>query len=461
MNEPVDKLPQESLKVIKATVQISDLLEHLGISRLDSEEKQREIIFQSLRENYRGKADDLAITLNGSKVDVSWIIPKGEKEAERLNIEALKLARQMEPEKAIEAWKKAIEISGREPDYYYNISLSYIELKEYGRAIDACLETLRICPIYFRACFVTGSVYLKSRRFEEAVEYLRKGLLFQADNLMALINLGAAHSILRKYDDAIRIFERAIAISPRQARAYLGLAKIYAAQGNFDDANRCFRAVIKLDPNGKLGEIAKRSLLVSERSDTDVTSYKNPEDLYAEGYQSYIKGEYALAADAYKNYLAQRASDADIWASLSACKLYQGEKEEAIYAVKKAISLQPNKAVFHKQAAIIYDACDLVAESGQEAQKAIDLGKQDSVTLALLGKSFFVLGQIQESARYLQDAVKSNPNNLNARFYFARALDKLEQKEAAKEQFEEILWCKTESSLKEKVKIELQRLTKQ
>ena len=146
---------------------------------------------------------------------------------------------------------------------------------------------------------------------------------------------------------------------------------------------------------------------------------------------------------------------------MSACKLYQGEKEEAIYAVKKAISLQPNKAVFHKQAAIIYDACDLVAESGQEAQKAIDLGKQDSVTLALLGKSFFVLGQIQESARFLQDAVKSNPNNLNARFYFARALDKLEQKDAAKEQFEEILWCKTESSLKEKVKMELQRLTKQ
>ncbi len=461
MNGLVDMPPFEGTKVLKAVIQVSDLFEYSKLPKLDSIEQQKEILFRHLQENYRGQADKLEITLNGSKVEVLWIVPKAEKEAERFNIEALKFARQHEPASAIEAWKKAIEKNGREPDYHYNMSLAYIELKEYGRAIDACLNTVEICPIYYRAYFVAGSIYLKSRQFDEAISYLRKGLLFQADNLMALINLGAAYSILRRYDDAIHAFERAIAHSPREAKAYLGLAKIYAAQGNIDDANRCFRAVIKLDANGKLGEIAKRSLLVTETADADSSGVRNLEDLYAEGYQSFIKGEFSVAADAYKKYLAQRSADADIWASLSACKLYQGEKEEAIQAMKKAISLQPNKAVFHKQAAIIYDACGLATESGQEAQKAIDLGKHDSVTLSLLGKSLFALGKFQESARHLQDAVKLNPNNLNARFYFAQVLAKLEQKEAAKEHFEEILWSKTDSSLKEKVKVELEKLTKQ
>jgi len=460
MTDFLDKPLIEASKVVKATVQVSDLLDYLGILRLDSIEKQKEVIFQSLRDNFCGKADKLEITLNGSKVEVFWMVPKGEREAELLNNEALKLARQREPERAIKTWKKAIDKNGREPDFYYNISLAYIELKDYNRAIEACLETVSMCPVYYKAYFVLGSVYLKNRRFEEAVTFLKKGLLFQADNTMALINLGAASSILKKYDEAIRVFERSIAISPRETRAYLGLAKIYAAQGDFDNANRCFRAVIKLDPNGKLGEIAKRSLHISETNDFEPLSSKNLEDLYAQGYQNFIKGEFTLAAATYEKYLAQRATDADIWASFSACKLYLGEKEKAIEAIQRAISLLPNKAVFRKQAAIIYDACDMATESGLEAQKAIDLGKHDSVTLSILGKSQFAAGKIQESARFLQDAVKQNPNNLSARYYFAMALDKLEQKEAAKEQFEEILWNKTESTLKEKVKIELQKLTK-
>ena len=91
-------------------------------------------------------------------------------------------------------------------------------------------------------------------------------------------------------------------------------------------------------------------------------------------------------------------------------------------AIRNAIKFAPNKPSSYKQAAIIFDACERDSEAGQYALKAIDLGKQDSVTLTLAGKSLLVAGKAPEGLRYLADAVKANPNNLHARFYYAQAL---------------------------------------
>jgi superkiller protein 3 len=448
----------EPVKTIKANIEASDLIADYEEFLRKPKDEQIRLLSQNAEMVYRGSAEKLELSLNNDKVTLLWSISKNSSEVESINIEALSLIRRKEFTKAIDLWKKIIEKECIDPDCYFNMSLAYFELKDYLKALEKCRETIKICPIYFKAHFVMGSIYSKNRQFEEAENHFKNGLKFQPDNVAAHINLGAVYSILKKHSEAIQAFEKVIALSPREARAYLGLGKLYAAIGEVDNANRCFRAVIKIDSNGKLGEIAKKSLLVDDHSNSEYSSNENLEDRYAEGYQYFIKGDYAKAAEAYKSYLSQKSSDADVWASLAICNLRQGAIEEAIQSISRAMALQPKKAVIHKQAAIIYDACNLFEECAHAAQKAIELGKQDSVTCSLLGKSYFSLGKIEQSLRLLQEAIKMNPHNLNARFYCSQAFKKIGQKDSAKEQLEEIIWSKAESPLKDKARKEIQNL---
>ena len=333
--------------------------------------------------------------------------------------------------------------------------------KNYSNGLDRCQESIRICPIYTRAYFVLGSIFSKKRDFTKAEFYLQNGLKLQNDNIIGIVNLGAVYSILKKYNEAIVLFERATSLSPKESKAYLGLGKIYAAQGDIDNANRCFKAVIKLDPEGKLGLIAKRSIQASnpppEQENFEHLS-EIPEELYALGYQYYLNGDLGRAVSAYKKYLSLKKTDADVWASLASTQIRLGQTDDAISSIKNAIALNPKKASHYKIAAIIYDAANVNAELNQVAKKAIDLGRRDSITLTLLGKSFYLDGNLLESIETLQEAINYNSNNLKARYYLAQTYKSMGQTESAKKQLEEIIWAKSDSPLKEKAKKEIKML---
>lgn len=457
----------ESLKTYVVTFDTAELVKSYPQVNLKTGQNLTEL-FQLLKEKYRGQAFRIDVKeAEGQKIVLTWYQQRPSVEAENLNKEALALARSRAYDKAIVLWRKALEMNPDEPDYYYNLALVNLEMKNLNQGLELCLDTLRVCPVYVRAYFVLGSIYSKIRQFQQSLHFLREGLLLQNSNILALVNLAAVHSIEKNYPEAIRIFERVISLSPKEPRAYLGLGKVYMAQNDADNASRCFKAVIKLDPSGNLGEIARKSLRAftpAEQHSAESRNVsagiemndENVEELYAEGFQSFIKGDYNAAIMAYKKYLGIKPAESDVWASLASCQLRTGRVKEAADSIRRAIAIAPNKPALFKQAAIIYDASQMPAETAEAAQKAIDLGKDDSVTLTLLGKSHTLEGKHQEAVKFLQEAIKLNPSNINARFHYALSLKALGQSDTARQQLEEILWVKTESPLKERAKQELQ-----
>jgi tetratricopeptide (TPR) repeat protein len=451
-------------KSIQAKIALSECKDKFSLDG-DSEPFNRSSkLHGELAATYKGAADDFIISLSGSDIKLEWRILPAPADAERLNQAAIKYAREKKLSQALESWNQAIGLFHKDPDYYYNSGLVSFELKDIKTGIEQLSKVIEICPIYYKAYFVLGSIYSRIRNFDKSKNFLQEGLFLNKDYTLGMINLGAVYSILRQYNDAISIFEKAIAAAPREAKGYLGLGKVYAALGDFDNANRCFKAVVKLDPNGKLGNIARRSLkhvlpeIDSLSDNRQGTIDGNPEEWYALGYQHYIKGNYQDAAKAYSRYLGINSKDGDVWASLAACQLRMGNSDDAVESIKRAVQLQPSKASFYKQAAIIYEACGRHQDVNSAARKAIELGKRDSVLLTLFGKSMITNGNIQEGAKHLQEAIRLNPNNLKARFHFAKALKSMGQLDSARQNFEEILWVKTESPLKEEARKEIQKL---
>ena len=450
-------MPEASVtKSITATVNLNELFPD-SKTRKDFEgaDDKKSLIIRAVSSRFPTNVGRMAIQPNQDKVLIKWSAPTGSEEAETLNKEGLQLAKRKDLRTAIEKWRKAIMLNPSDPDYQYNIGLAFFESKEYPKAQDRFNEALRLCPIYFKAHFVLGAIFSRMRKFEEAEAHIKKGLMFHPNNSLALINLGAIFSIRRKFDDAIRMFETAISISAKEPRAYLGLAKLYAAQGDIDNANRCFKAVIKLDPSGRMANIARRSLRTEVPSgETEA----NAEELYAEGYRLFISGDYAGAIHSYNKYLMIRKSDADVWSSLSACQLRSGDSTGAIESLQKAISLNPQKAAYQKQLAIVYDVRNMPEKAAGAAQKAVELGKRDSVTLGVRGKNIYRAGRPEEALGDLQESVRLNPNNLSSHYFLALSLKEKGQRELAKQHFEEVVWSKAETPLKDKARQEIEKL---
>jgi tetratricopeptide (TPR) repeat protein len=449
-------------KTIRAEYDLSSLTH--GIDSKPHSADEREVP-HLLRERFQGLADRFDVAISGDTATITWSINKSPEKAESLNSEALSLARHKELARAIDLWLSAIEINPNDPDYQYNAGLAFFELKEYGKGLDRCIETLRICPVYHRAYFVLGSIYSKMRQFDKAETNLKLGLNFNKNNILALVNLGAVHSIQKKYTEAIIAFERAISLDNKEARAYLGLGKIYGLQNDHENALRCFKAVVKMNPDGKLGTMATQAMRAVQVEMPDIVENgeridpQKADAVYAKGFQAFLQNDYTEAIKTYKQYLLVRSHDAEVWAALASCQLRVGQKEEAIVSIDKAIAQQSNKAAFYKQAAIINDACGKLDAAGAAAQKAYDLGKRDSITLTLLGKYLFKSGQFQEAARHFREALKMHPGNINARYHLAQLLKATGQVELAKQQFEEIVWTRNASPLKEKAKKELEMLS--
>ncbi len=457
MSEPSQFEIPQTYKIIKVSVSRDQLATAYNDPQIH---QNNEIALNYLTKDFQGTAQFFDIDFNDSEAIVSWGVKRGSPEAENHNKQGLEEARKKEFDKAIEHWRRAVYINRTDPDTLYNLTLAYFEITNYTKALDKCLEVLSNCPVYFRAHFLLGSIYSKLRKFEQAAEHLEKGLLFQPENVMVLVNLGAIYSILRRSNDAIHCFEKAISVSPSEKKAYLGLGKIYAAQNDFDNANRNFKAVIKLDPNGKLGQIAKNSILseppapdeTTHTADDTIEEHQDADELYSKAYQYFINSDYEKASQLFGIYLKEKSRDYRAWSILSICQLRSGQKQPAISSIEKALLFQSKNPALYKQASILYEACGMATESANAAAKAYDMGKHDSVTLTLLGIGKAHNGQLQDSARVLYDAVSKNPNNLKARYSLANVLFNLGQNDSAKQQLEEILWTENQTPLKDKAR---------
>jgi len=82
----------------------------------------------------------------------------------------------------------------------------------------------------------------------EAVEHFEKALAFNAEHVIALVNLGNAYRQLRRWDDARIAFDRALRIKPNDPEAHYGLAMVLAQNGNTDGAYEHLQKALEQKP---------------------------------------------------------------------------------------------------------------------------------------------------------------------------------------------------------------------
>ncbi len=450
-------------KLISAQIDLHAIRNLDGdINQFISQSPSEEHILSFFEKKYQPTQGTLQVDVAENIVSFKWTLAKVNEAAEKLHKEALTLARKKDYGKAIEQWVKAIAANPIDPDYYFNAGIAFFELKNFKEAIENLEYTISICPIHAKARLILGTVYLKIRKFDQAEQHLKESIYFNPGNALALLNLAAALSIQKKYDEGTRVFSRVIELSPAERpRAYFGLGKIHSICGRVKEANECFRKVIELDKQGTLANHAKRAIIsdpttsifsVKTNSTSEIKIPKiDPDKLdeaYAEAYNAYLYGDYKKAIGFYKRYLEVKPKDDYVWYSLGEALLRDNKPKEAAYAFTKAIKLKSSKGLYFKQLAIAYDFLDDADRAIDAAERAVALGKTDSVILTIYGKNLLKKDRVDEAIEKLEQAYNKNKMNLNAQFHLAKAYLQNHDVESAAEHLHWIVATKVKTPIK-------------
>jgi len=96
------------------------------------------------------------------------------------------------PEKAIEMYKKALELTPGDKDLIFNLSRLYFLQEKYQESIDGFQQILEDNPEDFEATINVGNAYIKLEEWDKAIPQLKRATELKPDNANAWDLLGVA-----------------------------------------------------------------------------------------------------------------------------------------------------------------------------------------------------------------------------------------------------------------------------
>ncbi|MBW5394991.1 tetratricopeptide repeat protein, partial [Brachyspira hampsonii] len=153
--------------------------------------------------------------------------------------------------KAIEYFKKVIEINPNDEGGYLNIGVCHLELKEYYKSIENFNKTIELNNNNEIAYFGIGFSLLYLKKYEESIKYFNKTIELNKKYISAYLNRGISEFYLKKYNEAIKDFNKTIELNSKNIDAYFfrGIIKIYLKN---EKAIKDFRTFFKINKDNNI-----------------------------------------------------------------------------------------------------------------------------------------------------------------------------------------------------------------
>jgi tetratricopeptide (TPR) repeat protein len=199
-----------------------------------------------------------------------------------------------------------------------------------------------------------------------------------------------------KYREAVIQFSNAIKIDKSYPDAHYELAQAYVHLGQFGPA---------------YGELVRTV-------DLQPTNYKARIDL---GNLSLAAGKVEDAQKQADAVLAAQVNNPDVHAMLAAIALKRGQKDQALTEIRRAMELDPNRAAFHQDLALLQAGDPTKGSSVEdELKKSVDLDPKSVNAKLMLAAFYAQLKRWPEAEKTSWDSVATDPKSLSARESLAR-----------------------------------------
>ena len=205
------------------------------------------------------------------------------------------------PEDALQAYRKASELTPKDPEPHLSAGLLHERQKEFSDAEAEYKQALALDARSTEAAIGLTNLYMKSGRLSEAEPLLRRLAAERPDDAGLHLQLGRVLAAQGKKDDAIAELQTALKLAPADADAQRDLADLYAIAGKNDLAEAAYRALLTAHPNdAELHRGLGKALLLQKKFPEAQQEFLAAVRLKRDWPDVYV--DLAFAANENKNY---------------------------------------------------------------------------------------------------------------------------------------------------------------
>jgi len=152
------------------------------------------------------------------------------------------------PQKAVEAFTKAIKLTPNNEKFYVFRGNAYGEAGNNNQAVKDIAKAIKLNPKYAKAYVSRGNAYLRSGSYQQALKDYSMAVKLSPKHEEAYCYRGVAYGALGKEQQALEDFSHAIKLNPEYEKAYFYRGLAYAESGNYHKALEDFNKAVELNP---------------------------------------------------------------------------------------------------------------------------------------------------------------------------------------------------------------------
>lgn len=178
---------------------------------------------------------------------------------------------------AVVAWCE--RLTQQFPNNYYAhllLGSAYRAKAKVDKAIEGYKRAIEINPNFADAYLGLGATYFANQQIDEAITCFKKAIEINPSHIAAHLNLGLVYEFDDQIDEAIAVYEKTLELNPNLTEIYIYLGNLYVEKGDKDKALKAYKKVIELEPDSELGLDAKDAIkgmneyLDEDEEDTDI-----------------------------------------------------------------------------------------------------------------------------------------------------------------------------------------------
>ena len=205
------------------------------------------------------------------------------------------------PDDAFQAYRKASELTPKDPEPHLSAGLLHERRKEFSDAEGEYKQVMTLDPHSTEAAIGLTNIYMKSGRLGDAEPLLRRLATDRPNDASIHLQLGRVLAAQNKKDDAIAEFQTALKLAPTNSDAQLEIADFYATAGKNDLAEGAYRALLTAQPKDpELHRGLGKALLLEKKFPEAQQEFLEAVRLKRDWPDVYV--DLAFAASENKNY---------------------------------------------------------------------------------------------------------------------------------------------------------------
>ena len=272
-------------------------------------------------------------------------------------------------------------------------------------------------------------------KYPEAESLLREALEQDKDSPYLLLRLSEILAKRGSTQDALAAAQRAVSLDPSDLRARGFLAQLYSQLQEFELAISQYREFLDLDPDNKDIRLQLAALLIRSRDheaaldELSILIDKEPGLIIAHYYKAKINlelKEYEKAEKAFLRVLSLNVNFLPALFDLAALYATIGKLDMAVETYQKILLSDPTDTTARERLITLYYKMgqkDLAEKHLHEMKELIGPGDAKRKRLGLL---YLRYGKLKESIDELTAIVSAWPDDQEARYYLAAALEESE-----------------------------------